>query len=58
MANDEKLLKIISHYRDELHKKIKEREKEMQKDNNEHYLIYNALGLQAKKDIKLTINKM
>ncbi|MCI9370100.1 MAG: ApaLI family restriction endonuclease [Lachnospiraceae bacterium] len=53
MANDEKLLKIISHYRDELHKKIKEREKEMQKDNNEHYLIYNALGFTSKEGYQI-----
>ena len=53
MANDEKLLKIISHYRDELHKKIKEHEKEMQKDNNEHYLIYNALGFTSKEGYQI-----
>ncbi len=53
MANDEKLLKIISHYRDELHKKIKERKKEMQKDNNEHYLIYNALGFTSKEGYQI-----
>lgn len=44
MANDERLLKIIMTYRNELQKKIKERENEMQQDNNDHYLIYNALG--------------
>ena len=31
-------------YKEELQKQIKEREIEMQQDNNEHYLIYNALG--------------
>ncbi len=53
MANDEKILNIISHYRDELHKKIKEREKEMQQDNNEHYLIYNALGFTNKEGYQI-----
>lgn len=38
------LTKIILKYREELQKKIKEREREMQEDNNEHYLVYNALG--------------
>lgn len=49
MANDERLLKIILRYRNELQKKIEERKNEMQQDNNDHYLIYNALGLQVKK---------
>lgn len=45
MTNDERLLKIILRYKEDLQKKIKERELEMQQDNNEHYLIYNALGV-------------
>lgn len=53
MSNDEKILKIISHYRDELQKKIKEREKEMQQDNNDHYLIYNALGFTNKEGYQI-----
>lgn len=40
----EKLSEIILKYREELQKKIKEREAEMQSDNNEHYMLYNALG--------------
>lgn len=41
---NEKLSEIILKYREELQKKIKEREAEMQSDNNEHYMLYNALG--------------
>lgn len=44
MDKEEQLLKIITSYREELRKRIKERKKEMQSDNNDHYLIYNALG--------------
>lgn len=42
--NNERLLKIILRYREELQKKIKEREVEMKSDNNDHYVLYNALG--------------
>ena len=55
MANDEKLLKIISHYRKKLQKKIAEREYEMQQDNNDHYMHWVLL---IKKDIKLISNRM
>ncbi len=53
MANDEKLLKIISHYRKKLQKKIAEREYEMQQDNNDHYMIYNALGFTNKEGYQI-----
>lgn len=53
MTNDEKLVKIILENREELHKKIKEREKEMQEDNNEHYLIYNVLGFTSKEGYQI-----
>lgn len=53
MADDERLLKIILCYRDKLQKKIKKREKEMQQDNNEHYLIYNALGFTSKEGYQI-----
>ena len=43
-SNNERLTKIILRYRDKLHKKIIERKVEMQSDNNEHYILYNALG--------------
>ncbi len=48
MTNDERLLKIVLRYKEELQKKIKEREQEMQQDNNDHYLIYNALGFTSR----------
>lgn len=44
MDRDEKLLNIVLKYREELQKKIKHREIEMQRDNTDHYLVYNALG--------------
>lgn len=44
MNRDEHLLKIVTKYRDELQKKIREREREMQDDDNAHYILYNALG--------------
>lgn len=42
--DNEKLLERIHIYKEKLQKQIKNREEEMTKDNNEHYLIYNALG--------------
>lgn len=45
MDNNRRLMNIVLKYRDELQKKISQREKEMQKDNNEHYIVYNALGI-------------
>lgn len=48
MSNDEMMYEIIKRYKEELQKKIKEREQEMQSDNNEHYLIYKALGFTSK----------
>lgn len=53
MANDERLYKIIMRYKEELQKKIKEREEEMKLDNNDHYLIYNALGFTSKEGYQI-----
>lgn len=53
MANDEGLYKIIMRYKEELQKKIKEREEEMKQDNNDHYLIYNALGFTSKEGYQI-----
>lgn len=53
MNNDERLYKIIMHYKEELQKKIKEREEEMKQDNNDHYLIYNALGFTSKEGYQI-----
>lgn len=43
-SHNERLTRIILRYRDELQKRIEERKVEMQSDNNEHYILYNALG--------------
>ena len=40
----QRLLEIISKYKETLHKKIEERKNEMKHDNTEHYLMYHALG--------------
>ncbi len=53
MANDDRLYKIIVRYKEELQKKIKEREEEMKQDNNDHYLIYNALGFTSKEGYQI-----
>lgn len=46
MDNNERLYKQIVRYKEELQKKIKQREQEMKQDNNDHYLIYNVLGFE------------
>ena len=43
-SRDERLVKVILRYREELQKKIRERKIEMESDNNDHYMLYNALG--------------
>lgn len=53
MTNDERLLKIITHYRDELQEKIRKREYEMQRDENDHYLIYNVLGFTSEEGYQI-----
>lgn len=40
----QRLLEIISRYKENLHKKIEERKNEMEHDSTEHYLMYHALG--------------
>lgn len=48
MDIDKELLEILYKYKEKLHKKIKDREIEMQNDNTEHYMVYNALGFTSK----------
>lgn len=47
------LLKIILKYREKLQEKIKDREAEMQEDNTEHYMIYNALGFTSEEGYQI-----
>lgn len=42
--NEKHLIEIILKYKEELHRKIEERENEMRQDSTEHYLMYHALG--------------
>lgn len=53
MNNDDRLLKIVLKYREELQKKIREREIEMEEDNNDHYLVYNALGFTSEEGYQI-----
>lgn len=43
-SRDERLVEVILRYREELQKKIRERKIEMESDNNDHYMLYGALG--------------
>lgn len=53
MDREEKLRKIIIKYREELQKKIRDRKEEMKSDNNEHYILYNALGFSDEKGYQI-----
>jgi len=53
MDRKEKLLNIILKYREELQKKIKNREIEMQEDNTDHYMVYNALGFTSEEGYQI-----
>ena len=53
MDKDERLFRIIKAYRDELQKKIREREVEMESDNNDHYVLYNALGFTSEEGYQI-----
>ena len=53
MDRYERLFKIVLKYREELRKKIKNREIEMQKDNTDHYMVYNALGFTSEEGYQI-----
>ncbi len=53
MDMDKELLEILYKYKEKLHKKIKDREIEMQNDNTEHYMVYNALGFTSKEGYQI-----
>lgn len=53
MDNEDRLIRIISKYREELQKKIQDRKIEMEEDNNEHYMVYNALGFTSKEGYEI-----
>lgn len=53
MDRYERLFKIVLKYREELQKKIKNREIEMQKDNTDHYMVYNALGFTSEEGYQI-----
>lgn len=53
MSSDERLLNIVMSYREKLQKKIQIRKKEMEEDNNDHYMIYNALGFTSEEGYQI-----
>lgn len=53
MDRYERLVHIVLKYREELQKKIKYREVEMQEDNTDHYIVYNALGFTSKEGYQI-----
>lgn len=53
MDRDERLLKIILKYKNELQKKIKNREQEMKDDNTDHYMVYHALGFTSEEGYQI-----
>lgn len=53
MDSDERLLNIVIRYREKLHDKIRKRQKEMEKDNTDHYIIYHALGFTSKEGYEI-----
>ena len=52
-SRDKRLVEIILRYREELQRKIKERKVEMESDNNEHYMLYNALGFTSEEGYQI-----
>lgn len=53
MSNDERLLKIVMKYREKLQEKIQDRKKEMEEDNNDYYMVYNALGFTSEEGYQI-----
>lgn len=52
-SRDERLIRIILKYREELQKKIRDRKLEMESDNNDHYILYNALGFTSEEGYQI-----
>lgn len=52
-SRDERLIRIILKYREELQKKIRDRKLEMEADNNDHYVLYNALGFTSEEGYQI-----
>lgn len=53
MDANERLLRIVMKYRMTLQKKIDDRRVEMEQDNNEHYIVYNALGFTSEQGYEI-----
>lgn len=53
-----KIKRIIERYKSKLNCQINERKEEMERDNNEHYLMYSLLGIDQVKIKKLIFIRM
>lgn len=53
MDKEERLARIVLKYREELQKRIKDRELEMQGDDTRHYLVYHALGFTSEEGYQI-----
>lgn len=53
MDRDEELRNIIKKYKEKLLRKVQNREIEMQADNTDHYMVYNALGFTSKEGYEI-----
>ena len=56
-SGDERLNEIILKYRTGLQKKIQERKVEMESDNNDHYMLYNALGFTSDEGYQIDLQQ-
>lgn len=56
-SRDERLIRIILKYREELQKKIRDRKLEMESDNNDHYVLYNALGFTSEEGYQIDVQQ-
>lgn len=52
-VNNERLINIVLRYREELRGKIVERKQEMLEDQNDHYLMYNVLGVTSEEGYEI-----
>lgn len=57
MVEKDRLFQIVLEYREKLHKKIRDREMEMEQDNTNHYLIYQVLGFTKEQGYQIDLQQ-
>lgn len=57
MDKEDRLLQIVLRYRKELQRKIQDRKVEMEQDNTDHYIVYNALGFTSKEGSEIDLQQ-